>query len=103
MEIIKVGHSYGLKDFESGEHIQEIHFIYKKPVADGSTEMVTVNPGTTNEEVLEVLLDRMEHLNKKFPDKWNYQAILHMRLALEALETRTAERKKRNVEGTHQK
>lgn len=101
MEIISVGHSYALKDFDTGEHIQEIDFIKKKLVPDGDTEMYTVKAGTTNEEVLEVLINRTEYLNKKFPDKWNNQAILHLKMALEAFETRTKERVKRNVEGKH--
>ena len=103
MEIIRAGHEYALKDFESGEHIQELAFINKKPKEEGSTELVTVHPGTTNEDVLEVLINRCEYLYRKFPSNETKQAILHMKLALENLESRTKNRVKRGVEGKYLK
>lgn len=59
----------------------------------------TINDGTTNEEVLEMLIDRMNSLNKKFPCRENSIAITKMDEALLWLNKRTADRTKRNVEG----
>lgn len=58
--------------------------------------------GTTNEEVIEVLIDRITELNKLFPCRENSLAITKLEEALMWLEKRTADRIKRNVEGTHQ-
>lgn len=59
----------------------------------------TINDGTTNEEVLEMLIDRMNSLNKKFPCRENSIAITKMDEALLWLNKRTTDRTKRNVEG----
>ena len=69
----------------------------------GATEMRTVNDGTTNEEVIRVLVDRINYLQSKFGCRENAIAITHLETALLWLEKRTADRKARNVEGTHQK
>ena len=56
--------------------------------------------GVTNEEVLRVLIHRMEALDEKTP--WeNKQAISSLKGALSWLNARTEQRVKRGVEGTH--
>ena len=60
-----------------------------------------VNDGTTNEEVLEMLIDRMKYLQAKFPCKENACVITKLEESLMWLEKRTNDRKKRNVEGKH--
>ena len=62
------GHRYELDGFERKENIQIIQFIQKEVKKD-TNELVTVSDGTTNEEVLEMLIDRMEYLQGKFPCK----------------------------------
>lgn len=64
---------------------------------DGSYEN-----GTTLEEMLRVTIDRLNVLNAKFPCRENSIAITKMQEALMWLNQRTADRKKRGVEGTHQ-
>jgi len=59
----------------------------------------TVNEGTTNEEILEVLIDRMNYLQVKFPCRENAIIITKLQESLMWLEKRTSDRKKRNVEG----
>lgn len=98
MKVITEGHRYELASFESGPP-QVLQFIEKVPVADGSTELRTVNDGTTNEEVLAVLLDRLNSLNKKFPCRENSLAITKCEEALMWLNRRTAGRVARGVEG----
>lgn len=98
MKVITEGHKYELDSFEGGTP-QTIQFIEKVPVAEGSTELKTVNDGTTNEEVLNVLLDRLNVLNKKFPCRENSIAITNLEQGLMWLNRRTDLRKQRGVEG----
>lgn len=98
------GHTYELPNFEKPEvEGQKLQFIHKEPVEVGSTELKTVNDGTTNEAVIEVLLDRMNFLNEKFPCKENKKAIKHLKKSLKWLEARTKGRVKRGVEGKQEK
>lgn len=67
MNIITPGHRYELPNFESPENGgQIIQFIHKEPVdaGAGSTVLETINDGTTNEALLEVLIDRMGFYNQ---------------------------------------
>jgi hypothetical protein len=96
MRTIVPGHQYYLNNFE-GPGKQILNFIQKEE-RDG--KFVTVNNGTTNEEVIEALLDRLDFLDTKAPHQENRIAIEHLKSALAALNRRTEERKKRGVEGT---
>ena len=98
MKVLTEGHKYELSGFENVENTQEIQFIEKKPI-EGTTELKTVNDGTTNEEVIEMLIDRMEYLQGKFACKENAIVITNLQESLMWLEKRTSDRKKRNVEG----
>jgi hypothetical protein len=98
MNVLTEGHKYQLSLFENAENTQEIQFIEKTPI-EGTTELKTVNDGTTNEELLEVLIDRMNYLQGKFPCRENAIVITKLQESLMWLEKRTADRKKRNVEG----
>lgn len=63
-----------------------------------ATILIT-SAGTTNEEVLEVLLDRTRYLNDRFPCEENQLAIDGMQQALDAFNARTAKRQAQGVEG----
>ena len=94
------GHTYEMSNFENKDQPgQIIQFIHKEPKEQGSTELVTISDGTTNEEVLEVLIDRMKYLNDKFPCTENHLVINHLDFALFQLNERTRKRIERNVEG----
>ncbi len=100
MKTITEGHKYELSNFEKkDEKGQEIQFIQKEPISEGSTELKTVSDGTTNEEVLEMLIDRMNYLQSKFPCRENALVITKLEESLMWLNKRTADRVKRNVEG----
>ena len=60
---------------------------------------VVPNDGTTNEEVLRVLVDRLNYLQAKFPCRENALAITKLEEAQHWLAHRTANRKARGVEG----
>jgi hypothetical protein len=98
MKILREGHRYSFKNFEDGVYDQELQFIEKNPQGQ---DLVTVFDGTTNEEVLEVLINRMEYLQNKFPCRENSIVITKLQESLMWLNKRTADRIVRNVEGKH--
>lgn len=102
MKVLVPGHCYELASFNN-TYWQTIQFIQKQPKEDNSGESVTVCDGTTNEELLKVLIDRTEFLNSKFPCRENSIAITKMQEALMWFEKRTADRVARGVEGQHVK
>lgn len=98
------GHTYELSNFENKDQAGQIlQFIHKEPIVDGKPELHTISDGTTNEEVLEVLINRMNYLNSKFPCRENSIVITHLETALLWLEKRTNDRIKRGVEGVNLK
>jgi len=102
MQIKVEGHQYEMSNFENKDQSGQIlQFIHKEP--NENNELITISDGTTNEEVLEVLINRMNFLNNKFPCRENSIVITHLETALLWLEKRTNDRIKRNVEGKHLK
>lgn len=103
MKVLRPGHQYELDNFEKKDAPgQIIQFIEKNPTVDQQS-LYTVNDGTTNEEVLRVLIDRMQSLQAKFPCRENAIVITKLEESLMWLEKRTADRKARGVEGMHLK
>lgn len=107
MKVLTEGHKYLLANFENQQNpAQTLQFIQKEPATDievaGTGVLVTIADGTTNEEVLEMLIDRMKYLQAKFPCKENACCITHLEEGLMWLEKRTRDRVKRGVEGKHQ-
>lgn len=98
MNTITKGHKYALKNFEHESASQIIQFIEKEPEGEG---LKTINDGTTNEEVLLMLIDRMQYLQGMFPCRENAIVITKLQESLMWLEERTKDRKKRGVEGKH--
>ena len=107
MKVIREGHRYELENHEHplGVRHQTLQFIEKQPAGEGFPlgSLITVNEGTTNEEVLRVLIDRMNSMQQKFPCRENAIATTHLETGLLWLEKRTADRKARGVEGKHLK
>lgn len=105
MKVITEGHKYSLQNFESKEEVQTIQFIEKVPnLTTNSTSrlqsgLVTLNDGTTNEEIIEMLINRLNYLQGKFPCKENACAITHLQEANMWLYERTRKRIAQNVEG----
>jgi len=103
MKILREGHKYVAANFENPDGGQTIQFIEKEPSnkPEQVTELITINDGTTNEELLAVLIDRMNYLQGKFPCRENAIVITKLEESLMWLEKRTNDRKKRGVEGKH--
>lgn len=102
MKVITEGHKYELDSFDGGP-TQTLQFIEKVPCKDPTAPLVTINDGTTNEDVLRVLINRIQYLNGKFPCRENSITITKLEESLMWLEKRTADRKARGVEGKHAK
>jgi hypothetical protein len=71
---------------------QHIRFMKK-------SEGKLVYEGTTNEELISVLLHRLEILNNNFPCKDNMDAIASLGASLQHLQRRTKKRVEQGVEG----
>lgn len=100
MKVNVEGHQYELSNFENKEEPGQIlQFIHKEPKEEGSTELITIADGTTNEELLEILINRMNFLQSKFPCRENAIVITKLEESLMWLNKRTQDRLKRNVEG----
>ncbi|MGY2133641.1 Acb2/Tad1 domain-containing protein [Hymenobacter sp. HD11105] len=96
MTTITPGHTYELKSLEGGQP-QTLQFIQKQMI-DG--QFVTVQDGTTNEEVIEALLDRLRVQSAKLPSRETALAITKFEEGLMWLELRSKNRQIRGVEGT---
>ena len=106
MNVITPGHRYELDNFENQAAFRQVlQFIEKAPAANPTTpgELRTINDGTTNEEVLRVLIDRLNSMQGKFPCRENAIVVTHLETALLWLGKRTADRLARGVEGKHLK
>lgn len=104
MKTLTKGYKYELDYFEVETKPKQIlQFIEKVPESEGSTTFRTVNNGTTNEEVLAVLIDRISFLQRKHPCRENEIVITKLEESLFWLNKRTADRVARAVEGTNAK
>jgi hypothetical protein len=105
MKVLDDCHRYEMDTFLNegkGMHPGEYHAPFKAFI--GFYEMREDGDkidGVTNEEVLSVLIHRLEALDKKFPCFENEMALSSLKGALSWLNARTEERTKRKVEGTH--
>lgn len=102
MKSIDPGHKYELDNLEGGT--QTLQFIRKErgPAETSTDALKTLTNGTTTEEVIHVVIDRLEVLSSRLADANTAAAIESMKNALTSLENRTADRAARGVEGTDQ-
>jgi hypothetical protein len=100
MKILTKNHRYELANFENVEAPGQVLQFIEKSYSGDSLPAKTINDGTTNEEVLKVLINRLRGLGEKLPCRENAIAITKCEEALMWLEKRTADRRLRGVEGT---
>jgi len=106
MKVITPGHRYELAHFEVPDQegqvlqfIEKVHVKAGRGIKGSPARLVTKWNGTTNEEVLKMLIDRMQYLYDKFPSEETATSISHLKSALYAQQSRTYERQQRGVEG----
>lgn len=92
MKVISAGHQYELLNKNGTRIVGTLNFVKK---VNGSM----MHDGTTTEEVIDVLVDRLRTLDEKFPCKENTNAITALLQAKQELEARTKDRTERGVEG----
>jgi hypothetical protein len=92
------GHEYSLANFEDTSAIQYVRFIQKEKDKLGGLK--TIEDGTTNEEVLKMLENRLLYLDQMCPCEENTTALSHLVQARHALEARTRRRVAQGTEGT---
>lgn len=85
MKIIDPGHEYELTSID-GECLQRIRFVKR-------FRGVENHAGTQNQELLRVLIDRVQRLDAEQPWAGNHEIIAHLRHALVLHEMRAMERK----------
>ena len=103
MKIIEPAHVYEVENFADKNITQTITFLKKSPKNPDTNELEMVHDGTTNEEVLAVIIDRLQSGNLKVPSRETAVAITNLEQALMWLEKRTKDRLSRGVEGTNNK
>lgn len=104
MKVLNPGHLYALADSEKGEApSQTLQFVEKVPARETNTVLKIKKRGTTNEEVLRVLIDRMNFLQDKMPCEANEEVIKLLTQCSDLLYKRTLNRQSRGVAGIHQK
>lgn len=79
--------------------ISGLFFIHGIPNDDPSKEMV-YNSGITDEQLLEILIDRTEYFQTLLPCDENVHTLGYLRAALQAKYDRTAKRVAAKIEGT---
>jgi hypothetical protein len=101
MKVIVPAHVYELPGYLKPDvNSQLLHFVHK---FDGQEAGGTWSEGTTTEDVLNVLIDRLQTFQQgQWPCEENDFAITHLQAALEVMERRTADREARGVEGRPQ-
>jgi hypothetical protein len=100
MKTVVPGYVYELASHKPNGVAQVLEFVHKSATAAGDHTLQEVDDGTTTEEVIMVLMDRLTFLNAKLPSAHNSRAISNLRRALDELHARTTDRVKRGVEGT---
>lgn len=98
MKVVDPGHVYELTwlDVVYLQHDEgQNRLIFVKREGEKYPGNVGHHPGTTMQEVLRVLIDRLKYVNSQEPDGRNEYALAQLRMAIFALELRAAERHKR--------
>ena len=103
-QIMKLGHVYKvIIQYDTEDGIKTYEDIIK--FQDGPIKENGVN-GVQNENLLEILIDRIEYLQGmdggRYACQENMDTLVCLKMALRRLKNRTDARKRRGVEGTSQ-
>jgi hypothetical protein len=99
MKILLEGCLYELESVH-GTEIQAVKFITTTPSVDNPKKLIMINDGTTNEELIRVLIHRLEWQNRKLACMETQHAITELKDALRWLEQRCRARKDQDKENT---
>jgi len=94
-------HEYKISGFRDADHPYGIPSELTILFQNGPIKEVGTN-GVTHEVLLAILIDRLEGFQRgPFKNQDNEKALQHLRVAINALKSRTEKRIARGVEGTH--
>lgn len=94
MRVIDAGHAYELRHLD-GDGASVLSFVKRE--GPGYPRNVGAHEGTTLQEVLRALIDRVQYLDGQIKDARNEEVIEHLRRAILSLEIRAAERHGRSL------
>lgn len=97
MKILNEGYSYEAQNLGDYTSSQEIKFPRFDLIDD---ELKMIEDGTTNEELLSILINRLQFLQSKAPCRENAIVITKLEESLMWLEKRQKDRAERGVLGT---
>ena len=103
VEVLIPGHRYKLDLFEDKNQSTEIQFIQKECINQETGELKTISDGITDEQLLQILIDRKQHQIEKLPCDETIAIKVHLQMCLDLQILRKKRRQSRNVEGTHLK
>lgn len=92
MEIIDPGHVYALTCLDSPGVDRKVMLTFVKREGEGYPGNVGQYPGTTTQEVLRALIDRIKYVNNQIHDDRNELVLYYLRFSIYNLEERAAER-----------
>lgn len=96
MEILDPGHAYKLATLDGDA---EVLLTFVKRCGDGYPGNIGAYPGTNLQEVLRVLIDRVQYLNQQVFCEENLMILQALRAAFYRLELRAARRHGRLLDG----
>lgn len=103
MKVLREGVLYELESFHQPDHHYEkvyLRFVHREPVTEGKI-LVTKMNGTTLTEVLEACNSCLNYMNNQLPCEENSEAMLAIKVAIQALSRRKKDREKRGALGKH--
>lgn len=92
MKVLDPGHSYDLNTLDGFVPLLQSRLTFVKRYGVGYPGNIGQYPGTTCQEVLRALIDRVQYLNKQIPSKWNTISVFCLRVTLFCFEKRAAQR-----------
>lgn len=92
MHVLEPGHIYMLDALDS-EQKESLTFVKRDYDPANNLNYLQNHGGTTNQEVLRALIDRVKYLDTQLPCAENKEIIYHLRMALILHEARALKRK----------
>lgn len=97
MKVIDPGHKYALHTYDGGPAALDQELVFMKRQGKTYPGNVGNGPGTNCQELIRVLIDRVQYLDRQIQCEENKLIIVHLRAALLAFESRAAERHDREL------
>jgi len=92
MKVLDPGHAYQLQYLDGPQDKGWDTLVFVKREGENYPGNVGHHAGTTMQEVLRALIDRVQYVNGQVPDPTNEQVLQHLRSAIWYLELRAARR-----------